>query len=87
MNSSHALSWQTAELTFRNMSLSQIRQRLERFYGTEVLMFNEVYKRLKSRVRNNVPPTDEVIDEIRLVLYMNYDLLKDRLTIRGLRLK
>ncbi|MEO0469422.1 MAG: hypothetical protein AAF206_07380 [Bacteroidota bacterium] len=73
----NTLSWQTGVLTFRNTSWQAVRQNLENQYETEVLMYQELLR------QGWLQMTDEVVDEIRLVLYIQYDPSINNLVVRG----
>jgi ferric-dicitrate binding protein FerR (iron transport regulator) len=73
MKTDHALSWQTGPLTFRNQSLSEVKKQLEQQYGTEILMYHELFSR---RFAHSTPPVQvpqDLQDEIRVVLYLQYN--------------
>ena len=74
---SNTFSWQTGVLTFRNTSWQAVRQNLENQYETEVLMYQELLR------QGWLQMTDEVVDEIRLVLYIQYDPAANNLVVRG----
>ena len=73
MNSDHALSWQTGPLTFRNQSLSEVKQQLEHQYDTEILMYHELFARRFEHAPPPVALPQDPQDEIRVILYMQYN--------------
>ncbi|MDX2248784.1 MAG: hypothetical protein SF052_18500 [Bacteroidia bacterium] len=81
-SNSSPLSWQTNVLTFRNQSLKDVRQMLENRYGAEILMYHEMYRfhQTFSVGEEEVKPQDE----IKLVLYLQYEPQSDQMLIRGL---
>lgn len=78
------LSWQTGVLTFRNMSLSHLKQTLEERYGTEVLLYFSKQNNWRSFWNTKVEQLGAIRDEIKLVLYMYYDA--NSLAVRGILL-
>lgn len=79
---STSLSWQTNELTFRNQSLRDVRQMLENRYGAEIYMYHDML-----RFHPGTLSHDEDLkrqDEIKLVLYLQYEPQSDQMVVRGL---
>ena len=80
-NNLSSLSWQTSVLTFKNRTLNDVKKALELQYGVEILMYHELLKQqtLLSRVDSEMPK-----DEIKLVLFMEYEPHTDDFVVRGL---
>ena len=79
-NNLSSLSWQTGVLTFRNRSLKEVQKSLEIRYGVEVLMYHELLKQqtmILSGEESEAPR-----DEIKLVLFMDYEPQTDDLVVR-----
>ena len=80
-NNLSSLSWQTGIIKFRNRSLKDVKKTLELQYGVEIFMYHELLKQkiLSLEELNEIPQ-----EEIKLELYMDYELDSDNLVIKGL---
>ena len=76
-----SLSWQTGVLTFKNRSLKDVKKMLELQYGVEIMMYQRLLKQ-QNLIQEEI--NEEPKDEIKLVLYMNYETTSDDLVIQGL---
>lgn len=72
-----SISWQTNELTFKNKSIPEIKALLASQYGAEIQLYNELFKFHQASSLNEN-------EEIRMVLYIQYEPGSDQLMVRGM---
>ena len=76
-----SLSWQTGVLTFKNRSLKDVKKMLELQYGVEIQMYQKLQKP-HNVLQDEI--SEEPKEEIKLVLFMNYETASDDLVIQGI---
>ncbi|WNJ16076.1 hypothetical protein [Pontibacter sp. G13] len=80
------LSWQTGVLTFRNKSISEVKQLLESRYGTHVPMYHERRNSWSPDWEIPSPNFSKKEEELRLILFLNYNPDTEAMHVRGIHL-
>ncbi|MEZ4828185.1 MAG: hypothetical protein R3C61_18150 [Bacteroidia bacterium] len=81
-NNSSPLSWQTNVLTFRNQSMRDVRKMLENQYGSEIYMYHDMFLVQPFAALGDAEGAK--LDEIKLVLYLQYEPASGQMVVRGL---